>query len=136
MFEPFSRGYYLGRLYVEPGNGARAAMCRDQLVALDRQLHDASDPTTDGTGGPLVMRVGQRHYRVHGADTVAEGCLEIPRAQTELEDPAPRPVLLAKAGRATQLAALTGADEREGAGQPRDPFVPDALRGPSRPGPS
>lgn len=133
MFEPFSRGYYLGRLYVEPGEGHRAAMSRDQLVAIDRQLHgtDEGEPS-----GPVVMRVGQRHYRVHGADTVADGCLEIPRTTTDIEDPEPRPVLLAKAGRAEQLVGLTDGDDGHADRRPRDPFVPDAVRGFSRPGPS
>lgn len=129
MFEQFSRGYYLGRLYVEPRNAKRAAMSTEQLEAIDRQLYRAADP--GNRDRPVVMKVGRRHYRIQGDRGIDAGELAIPRSATEIEGAGHRPVLLAKAGRADQLAAFTDDD-----GDPRPPgtpFVPDALRDVSGP---
>lgn len=131
MFEPFSRGYYLGRLHVEPHGRSRAVMSRDQHEAIDRQLNRRGEPApADGTR-PVVMKVGRRHFRVHGADHIADDSLLIPRSMTEIDSAEARPVLLAKATRADQLAELTGdgGDDRSA----EDPFVPDALHDVSRP---
>jgi hypothetical protein len=39
MFEPFSSGYYLGRLYVQPHDGDRPAMHREQHEHVSEQLY-------------------------------------------------------------------------------------------------
>lgn len=129
MFERFSRGYYLGRLYVEPRKAERAAMSSEQLDAIDRQLYRDAEPGTRDR--PVVMKVGRRHYRVQGDRGVPNGELAIPRSATEIEGAGHRPVLLAKAGRADQLAGFTDDDpESSHAGTP---FVPDAIRDVPRP---
>jgi hypothetical protein len=110
MFEPFSRGYYLGRLYVEPVDEARASMCRADHERVNEQLY------TEGTGvertdRPLVMKLGRRHFPVQGAEDVPAGRLAVPRPVLEAESirnpPALTEVLLAKADRAAQLLGLT-----------------------------
>jgi len=109
MFEQFSRGYYLGRLYVEPTDDDTAAMCRRQHEHVNEQLY------ADGTGverldRPLVMKLGRTHLPVHGREGVAADTLSVP--ESWLDDrvvrnpPALREVLLAKADRAKQLLEL------------------------------
>jgi hypothetical protein len=111
MFEQFSRGYYLGRMYVTPRDGERATMCRTQHEQVNEQLYADGEGITR-TDLPLVMKVGTSHFPVHGdegvpADTIAvpedvlEGTVRNPPALTE--------VLLAKADRAAQLLRLAGA---------------------------
>jgi hypothetical protein len=112
MFEQFSRGYYLGRLYVEPHDDQQAALCRTQHERLVEQLY------TTGRGierldRPLVMKLGQRHLLVHGEEGVPADTLAVPEDvldETAVENPPTlREVLLAKADRAAQLLTLTGA---------------------------
>jgi len=111
MFEQFSHGYYLGRLYVEPSPEERATMCRDQHERVNRQLY------ADGTGverldKPLVMKLGSTHFAVHGADGLPADTLAVP--ESVLPDagvrnpPSLREVLLAKADRAEQLLEYSG----------------------------
>jgi hypothetical protein len=48
MFEPFSSGYYLGRLYVQPHDGDRPAMHREQHEHVSEQLYgDESERNED-----------------------------------------------------------------------------------------
>ena len=109
MFEQFSRGYYLGRLYIEPGHGGTATMCQQQHEYVNEQLY------ADGTGierldRPLVMKVGSTHLTVHGEEGVPADTLSIP--EDLLDDatarrlPTLQEVLLAKADRASQLLDL------------------------------
>ncbi len=120
MFEEFSRGYYLGRLYVERGEGA-PRMCRAQHERVNRQLY------TDGDGverldRPLVMKLGTSHFAVHGDGEVPADTLAVPDEVldgTVRNPPALREVLLAKADRASQLLALTS----DRPGQGRDPMT-------------
>lgn len=51
MFEPFSSGYYLGRLYVQPHDGDRPAMHREQHEHVSEQLYGDE---TDESGGPAA----------------------------------------------------------------------------------
>jgi hypothetical protein len=109
MFEQFSRGYYLGRLYVEPDEGDVATMCQMQHERVNRQLY------TDGEGIertdlPLVMKVDGNHFPVHGDQSVPADTLAIPeRLLGERVDNPPtlQEVFLAKADRAAQLLELT-----------------------------
>ena len=111
MFEQFSRGYYLGRLYVEPSSDETATMCQQQHECVNEQLY------AEGTGierldRPLVMKVGTTHLTVHGEEGVPADTLSIP--ETLLDDatvrtlPTLQEVLLAKADRASQLLDLAG----------------------------
>lgn len=110
MFEQFSRGYYLGRLYVEPSSDETATMCQRQHEQVNEQLY------ADGTGverldKPLVMKVGSTHLTVHGEEGVPADTLSIPEAVLEesavRNPPTLQEVLLAKEDRATQLLELT-----------------------------
>jgi hypothetical protein len=105
MFERFSSGYYLGRLYVEPHEDDRAVMHREQHGRVRDDLYDdADDPA------PLVMKIGPTHVPVHGADGVPGRTVALPEAvlaATGVENPpALSEVLLAKADRARQLLDL------------------------------
>jgi hypothetical protein len=105
MFEQFSRGYYLGRLYVEPSPDETAKMCSAQHERVNRQLY------TDGEGvertdHPLVMKVGQTHLAVHGDEQVPADTLAVPEeilTEAVRNPPTLTEVLLAKADRAAQL---------------------------------
>ncbi|MHB9287770.1 DUF5802 family protein [Halobacteriales archaeon Cl-PHB] len=111
MFEQFSRGYYLGRLYVEPREGDAAAMCRHQHETVNEQLY-ASDEGLERLDRPLVMKLEGTHFTVHGSPDVPADTLAVPRdllENTRLDNPpALREVLLAKGDRAAQLLGLFG----------------------------
>jgi len=108
MFERFSSGYYLGRLYVEPDEGGRAAISRAQHERVNEQLY-----TGDGverTDLPLVMKLGNTHFTVGGGADVPADTLVVPESLVEETDirnpPALREVFLAKADRARQLLSV------------------------------
>jgi hypothetical protein len=105
MFEPFSRSYYLGRLYVEPYAGDRAVMHAEHHEQVNDQLYDDYE-------GPLVMKIGTAHVPVHGADDVPGRTVALPESALSAagvdNPPALREVLLAKADRAGQLLGLAG----------------------------
>ncbi|QSG05813.1 DUF5802 family protein [Halapricum desulfuricans] len=109
MFEQFSRGYYLGRLYVEPQDQQPATLCRQQYEQIAAQLYAEQGRTTPDR--PLVMKLGTRHFRVHGDDGVPADTLAVPprilEADTRIHNPpALREVFLAKADRAEQLLEM------------------------------
>ena len=109
MFEEFSRGYYLGRLYVEPYGGEHVAMRRDQHERVNEQLYATSDGI-ERLDAPLVMKVDGHHFAVHGEDGVPGDTLVLPDSvldKTGIENPpALTEVLLAKADRAAQLLRI------------------------------
>jgi len=111
MFERFSQSYYLGRLYVEPHDGAQAVMQRDQHERVSEQLYTTGEGV-ERTDDPLVMKIGTRHFPVHGAEGIPAGIVALP--EEALDDarvrnpPSLREVLLATRDRATQLLRLTG----------------------------
>jgi hypothetical protein len=111
MFEEFSSGYYFGRLYVESFDGDRVLMRRDQHERVNEQLY-ASGEGIERLDAPLVMKLDERHFPVHGKSGVPRDTLAVP--DPLLEDtrvrnpPALKEVLLAKADRARQLLRLTG----------------------------
>ncbi|MFQ3318898.1 MAG: hypothetical protein ACI8UR_001566 [Natronomonas sp.] len=104
MFERFSSGYYLGRLYVEPHGGHQAVMHREQHEQVNEQLYD------EEYDGPLVMKIGTAHVPVHGADGVPGRTIALPETvlpATGVDNPPTlREVLLAKADRAAQLLGV------------------------------
>lgn len=111
MFERFSRGYYLGRLYVKPRADGSPAMCREQHEQVNRQLYTTGEGI-ERTDHPLVMKLGTRHMAVRGDETVPADTLAVPEEVLDDADvrnpPTLREVLLAKADRADQLLSLTG----------------------------
>lgn len=108
MFERFSSGYYLGRLYVEPGREGRAAMARAQHEQVNEQLYTGEG--VERTDLPLVMKLGNTHFTVGGEDDVPADTLVVPEelvAETDIKNPpALREVFLAKADRARQLLSV------------------------------
>jgi hypothetical protein len=108
MFEPFSSGYYLGRLYVEPYEGDRAVMHRVEHEQVNEQFYDRQGE------GPLVMKIGSAHVPVHGAEDVPGRTVGLPASVLDAtgvdNPPTLREVLLAKADRAAQLLGIDPAE--------------------------
>lgn len=111
MFEPFSRGYYMGRLYVEPSADERTTMCKRQHEQLNEQLYATGDGL-ERLDKPLVVKLGDTHLSVRGEEGVPADTLSVPE---ELLDeasvrnpPTLREVLLAKGDRASQLLPFAG----------------------------
>jgi hypothetical protein len=106
MFEQFSSGYYLGRLYVEPYDGDRAAIHRAHHEQVNETLYDAEDR-------PLVMKVGSTHLAVGGAEDIPGRTLALPERALSAagvdNPPTLREVFLAKADRARQLLEFSDA---------------------------
>ncbi|MFB6091793.1 MAG: DUF5802 family protein [Haloquadratum sp.] len=106
MFEAFSTGYYLGRLYVEPSD-------RD-VPAIERTVHEQMNERLYGDDGlfrtdaPLVMKLDTGHIPVLGDDEVPSGTLAVPESAGGEDLPAERDVLLAKADRAAELLRYSG----------------------------
>lgn len=112
MFEEFSAGYYLGRLYVEPHEGEQAVMHDEHHERANEQVY----ATGEGVGrldNPLVMKVDGAHFPVHGASNVPARTLAVPGElleATDIEDPPTlTEVLVAKAEQAGRLLRLFGA---------------------------
>lgn len=138
MFEEFSNGYYLGRLYVTPSPEERALIERTTHERVSEQLYD--DDAADATPDSLVMKLDTAHLAVHGDEGVPTETLAVPEdvlAALDVENPPTlTEVFLAKAGRAEQLlrfAYTTGGDDDD-----RDDgatrFGPGGPRGPRGPG--
>jgi hypothetical protein len=131
MFERFSSGYYLGRLYVTPGESDTAAISREQHERVNEQLY-ATGEGVERLDRPLVMKVDERPFPVTGAEGVPEDTLAVPRSvleATRIDTPPALPeVLLAKADRAQQLLALssdgtTAVDDLDEGPEPGGPAI-------------
>jgi hypothetical protein len=109
MFERFSSGYYLGRLYVEPHDGERAVIHRTDHERVNEQLY-AAGVGVERVDFPLVMKLDGSHFPVHGDDGVPSGTLAVPDSMTESALPDRREVLLADADRADELLRYAGYD--------------------------
>ena len=113
MFERFSRGYYVGRLSIEPAPNevSRAFIQRTTHERLNEQLY-ATDEGIEPLDLPLVMKLETNHFAVHGDSGVPHETLWLPEpmlADAGIETPPTlREVFLAKADRAAQLLRLTG----------------------------
>lgn len=107
MFEQFSSGYYLGRLFVEPYDGDRAVIQRTAHERVNRQLYTRGEGI-ERTDNPLVMKLDGSHFPVHGDDGVPSGTLAVPRDVADDDLPDRREVLLAKPGRAPDLLRYEG----------------------------
>lgn len=111
MFERFSQGYYLGRLYVEPRDDEAAVMCREQHERVNSQLYGTGEGV-ERTDLPLVMKLGNRHFPVHGDEAVPTNTLAVPSEMLEdtriRNPPKLREVFLARRERARQLLEFAG----------------------------
>jgi hypothetical protein len=108
MFEQFSSGYYLGRLYVEPHDGDHAVIHRDDHVRVNEHLYTTGEGP-ERTDAPLVMKLENGgHFPVLGDDSVPTGTLAVPESVAPRELPDRREVLLAKADRAAELLRYAG----------------------------
>lgn len=104
MFEDFSSGYYLGRMYVEPHDAERPVMQDDEFETVSRGVYDEEKP--------LVMKIGNRHLVVDGDGGVPSGTLGVPEEVAEClrlrNPPSVKDILLAKEGHATRILSLRG----------------------------
>ena len=102
MFEPFSDGYYLGRLYVEPGDSDRALIHRRQHERINEEYYDGTVPP--------VMKLDRTHLAVNADAGVPADTLVVPESvldQTNVRNPPSlEEVLLAKESHAQQLFRL------------------------------
>lgn len=109
MFESFSSGYYLGRLYVEPHDGDHAVMSREDHESVNKALYSSGEGV-ERLDWPLVMKIDQQHFSVHAKEGVPDNTLALPDElldSTRIRNPPElKEVLLAKAGRAGQLMRL------------------------------
>jgi hypothetical protein len=145
MFEQFSSGYYLGRLYVQLHDGPRAVLRESHHRQVCEQLY-GSTATSESEDPPLVMRYQRQHFVVDGDDGIPEQTLAVPEEWlADRPDPLePREVFLAKADRAHQLLQFAAGRERadsedgpDGSGEREssaNPFTPRALGEVARPG--
>lgn len=106
MFEEFSAGYYLGRLYVEPHDGEHAVMDREQYEEANEQVYATGDGV-ERLDHPLVMKMDESHFPVLGTDDVPTDTVAVPDTvldATRIDNPPTvKEVLVAKADRARQL---------------------------------
>jgi hypothetical protein len=104
MFEDFSSGYYLGRMYVEPHDSERPVMQDDEFETVSRGVYDEEKP--------LVMKIGNQHLVVDGDGGVPSGTLGVPEDVADGlrlgNPPSVKDVLLAKEGHATRILSLRG----------------------------
>jgi hypothetical protein len=114
MFEQFSSGYYLGRLYVEPYDGDHAVIHADDHVRVNERLYATGDGV-ERTDAPLVMKLESGgHFPVLGDEAVPTGTLAVPGSVAPRDLPDRREVLLAKADRAAELLRYAGWTAPEG----------------------
>jgi len=108
MFERFSSGYYLGRLYVEPRESDRAAIAREAHERVTEQLYTGEG--VQRTDLPVVMKLGTTHFTVTGDGGVPANTLAVPErlvAEANVRNPPTlAEVFLAKAERARQLLSV------------------------------
>jgi hypothetical protein len=109
MFERFSSSYYLGRLYVQPHPGDRAAIHSHDHERTNEQLY-ATGEGVERLDTPLVMKFDGHgnHFPVVGDDSVPSGTLAIPDHLTDDRVPGLREVLLACGDRAGELLRYAG----------------------------
>ena len=107
MFEQFSGGYYLGKLYVEPHDGEKAVIHRQDHELMNEQLYASGEPI-ERLDAPLVMKVETTHFPVHGDESVPSGTLAVPEELLGEPRASQREVLLAKRDRAMELLRYSG----------------------------
>lgn len=111
MFEEFSDSYFIGRLFVRPGDSNRPTIQQAQLERINDHVLDREEALAD-LRRPVVMKVGTHHIPVHGDAGVPEFTLELPKTLLEAagieNSPSVEGVLLAKEAVEDQLLWLTG----------------------------
>ncbi|ESP88173.1 DUF5802 family protein [Candidatus Halobonum tyrrellensis] len=116
MFEPFSSGYYLGEMYVQPRASDAAAIKRADHEKVNEQLYATGDGV-ERLDNPLVMKVGTRHFPVVADDDVPGGTLAVPESSVpddlKFSLPDRREVFLANADRARDLIQYTGWEDED-----------------------
>jgi hypothetical protein len=113
MFEEFSAGYYLGRLYVEPHDHDHdhAVIHETDHERMNRRLY-ATGEGVERLDTPLVMKLDGAHFPVHGEKGIPSGTLGLPPsvAGDDRGLPERREVFLAKPDRAADLLRYAGHD--------------------------
>jgi len=109
MFEEFSAGYYLGRLYVEPHDHDHAVIHEADHERMNRRLY-ATGEGVERLDAPLVMKLDGAHFPVHGEEGVPTGTLGLPPSVVDGDGDLPdrREVFLAKPDRAAELLRYAG----------------------------
>lgn len=106
MFEEFSAGYYVSRIYIERYDGEHPVMACEQHEAANEQVY-ATDESIERLDHPLVMKIDETHVPVFTADEVPTDTLGLPEPVLEStrvdHPPTLKEVLVAKAERAAQL---------------------------------
>ena len=114
MFAPFSSGYYVGRLVVEPHDGEEALLHHEVVEHMNERLYATGDGI-ERTDYPLFMKLWHRHFAVHGADGIPGDTLLVPASMVEddVSNPLPgiREVLLAKPSVIPRLLEWIGQDD-------------------------
>lgn len=114
MFAPFSDGYYVGRMIVEPHDGTDALMQRSQHEYMNEQLY-AEGKGIESLDHPLIMKLEHQHFPVHGDTGVPEDTLLVPewvhRHVREGPLPAVLEVLLATADAVPRILRYCGAGD-------------------------
>ncbi|MFC7115639.1 DUF5802 family protein [Natronoarchaeum sp. GCM10025703] len=111
MFEEFSSGYYFGRLYVEPFDGDKAVMQREQHERVNEELY-ATGEGIERLDSPLVMKLDRQHFSVHGESGIPPDTIAVPESiidETDIDNPPTvREVFLAKRDHARKLLDMFG----------------------------
>ncbi|MFB6282759.1 MAG: DUF5802 family protein [Halobacteria archaeon] len=113
MFEDFSRGYYLGRIFVEPTDGEKPALQEEQYRKIKKALYQDSGETSirSGTDKPLVFKINNSHLKVEGDHEIPSKTLGIPRKVLDgirIDNPPTlKEVLLAKPKHASNILSLS-----------------------------
>ncbi|WP_224448868.1 DUF5802 family protein [Haloprofundus salilacus] len=107
MFERFSSGYYLGKLYVEPHDCDRPTIHRADHERMNEQLYLTGDGV-ERLDAPLVMKLDTTHFPVLGDDDVPTGTLALPESMATDDLPDSCEVFLATADRASELLRYAG----------------------------
>jgi len=107
MFQPFSDGYYLGELYVEPRDSDRAVIQQADHEAMNEQLY-TSDEGVERLDAPLVMKLDTAHFPVTGDEEIPSGTLAVPRSLLDEERASTREVFLADGDRAMEMLRYSG----------------------------
>jgi hypothetical protein len=111
MFEEFSAGYYLGRLYVEPHDHDHAVIHEADHERMNERLY-ATGEGVERLDAPLVMKLDGAHFPVVGGEDVPSGTLGLPPSVAADDGGLPdrREVFLAKPDRAAELLRYAGYD--------------------------
>lgn len=104
MFEDFSSGYYLGRLYVEPHDSPEPVIHDDEYRRIHGDVYGGEADT------PLVFKLDNHHLPVKGDEGVPTATLGLPEELLDDLDlrnpPSVKNVLLAKKRYAERVLEL------------------------------